>query len=60
MIKLNTILYNVSLEAISGNTDILISGIEFDSREVKKGAVFIAVRGSRVDGHEFIEQAINQ
>ena len=60
MIKLNTILYNVSLEAISGNTDILISGIEFDSREVKKGAVFIAVRGSRVDGHEFIEQALNQ
>ena len=60
MIKLNTILYNVSLEAISGNTDVLISGVEFDSRKVNSGDVFVAVRGANVDGHNFIQQAIQK
>lgn len=60
MFRLNTILYNVSLEAVSGNTDINIAGIQFDSRKVESKDVFVAVRGTNVDGHDFIEQALDK
>jgi UDP-N-acetylmuramoyl-L-alanyl-D-glutamate--2,6-diaminopimelate ligase len=53
-------LYNVSLEAVSGNTDINIAGIQFDSRKVESKDVFVAVRGTNVDGHDFIEQALDK
>lgn len=36
-----------------------IESVQTDSRKIKKGDVFIAVRGMGVDGHQFIEQAIN-
>ena len=37
-----------------------VSGIESDSRQVKKDNLFVAVRGVTVDGHTFIAQAISQ
>lgn len=56
--KLNKILYGVSLEAVSGPTDIDISGIDFDSRNIKSNWAFIAVPGTKVDGHDFIDKAV--
>ena len=35
-----------------------VSSITFDSRKVKKDSLFIAIRGTAVDGHDFIAQAI--
>ena len=52
-------MYNVSLKAISGNTDIMVAGIEFDSRNVAPEGLFVAVKGTMVDGHDFIEQALD-
>jgi len=37
-----------------------VSGVESDSRQVKKDNLFVAVRGASVDGHDFIGQAIAQ
>ena len=42
-----------------GNTDIEISGIAYDSRKVKPGYLFIAIKGFETDGHKYIESAIN-
>lgn len=45
---------------INGPKDVSIKGITQDSREVKKGFLFVAVRGSKVNGHDFIEEAIEK
>lgn len=55
---LSDILYKVSLQAVSGITDIDIQNIVFDSRQVKRGSLFVAIGGTQVDGHNFIEKAI--
>ena len=60
MKKLSDILYKVRTAALSGNTDIDINGIAIDSRKVKQGFLFIAVKGWAVDGHHFIDKAIEQ
>ncbi|NNC94157.1 MAG: UDP-N-acetylmuramoyl-L-alanyl-D-glutamate--2,6-diaminopimelate ligase [Chitinophagales bacterium] len=55
---LRDILYGCSIKEVIGSTDVRVKGISFDSRKVKSGSVFIAVKGVNVDGHDFIEQAI--
>ncbi|MEZ4788081.1 MAG: UDP-N-acetylmuramoyl-L-alanyl-D-glutamate--2,6-diaminopimelate ligase [Flavobacterium haoranii] len=57
---LKDILYKVHLEAVQGATDIAVNKIEFDSRKVELNDVFVAIRGSLSDGHDFIEKAVNQ
>ena len=56
---LKDILYKVSVNAVYGDTNIEVSQITFDSREVEKGAVFVAQKGVSADGHLYIEKAIN-
>lgn len=55
---LQNILYKVGLLAVHGALELELSQIDFDSRAVKQGAVFVAVKGTQVDGHEFIAKAI--
>ncbi|MEM9856796.1 MAG: UDP-N-acetylmuramoyl-L-alanyl-D-glutamate--2,6-diaminopimelate ligase [Bacteroidota bacterium] len=55
---LKDILYKVSLVSTSGSMDREVSEIAFDSRKVKQGTLFVAVRGTQVDGHDFIRKAI--
>lgn len=55
---LSDILYKVSLQTVSGKTDLEITGIEFDSRKVQPGQLFVAIPGTQVDGHTFIDKAI--
>ena len=57
---LRDILYKVSIRSVAGSTDVEIKGIEIDSRKTKPGSLFIAVRGVAVDGHEFIEKAMEK
>ncbi|MBD3723909.1 MAG: UDP-N-acetylmuramoyl-L-alanyl-D-glutamate--2,6-diaminopimelate ligase [Flavobacteriaceae bacterium] len=57
---LKDILYKVHLEAVQGTTDIAVNKIEFDSRKVELNDVFVAIRGTLSDGHDFIEKAVNQ
>jgi UDP-N-acetylmuramoyl-L-alanyl-D-glutamate--2,6-diaminopimelate ligase len=55
---LSDILYKVKLESVAGSTHMAISSVTFDSRKVKKDALFVAVRGLTADGHTFIDKAI--
>src|ERR1700741_2678948 len=55
---LTDILYKAGLEEIIGTTNIAVSAIAFDSRKVKKDSLFVATRGTAVDGHSFITQSI--
>ncbi|MDI9339324.1 MAG: UDP-N-acetylmuramoyl-L-alanyl-D-glutamate--2,6-diaminopimelate ligase [Sediminibacterium sp.] len=55
---LSDILYKVRLEEVVGSTHMAVSAVAFDSRKVKKDSVFVATRGTTVDGHAFIEKAI--
>ena len=43
---------------IVGNPDIDIKGVEIDSRKIQQGKMFIAMRGTQVDGHNYIDKAI--
>lgn len=58
MKKLSDILYRAGVTRIEGNPHREISGIRFDSRQVRPGDLFIAVRGTQADGHHFIEKAL--
>jgi len=58
MIPLKDILYGVGLTDVMGSTDLIIGNICFDSRKVSSGDVFIAVRGTITDGHEYIDSAV--
>ncbi|MEL1253166.1 UDP-N-acetylmuramoyl-L-alanyl-D-glutamate--2,6-diaminopimelate ligase [Flavobacterium sp. DGU38] len=55
---LKDILYKVAIESVTGSTDIAIHKIDFDSRKIEKNDVFIAIRGTLSDGHDYIEKAI--
>ena len=56
---LKDILYKVAIEAVNGSTEIPVNKIEFDSRKIQENDVFVAIRGTVSDGHDFIEKAIN-
>lgn len=55
---LKDILYKVAIEAVMGSTDIAVNKIDFDSRKIESKDVFVAIRGSISDGHDFIGKAI--
>jgi len=60
MISLQDILYKVRLLAVEGNMEAEVKDIQIDSRKVTTGSVFVAIRGVQVDGHHFINKAIEQ
>ncbi|MDP5026900.1 MAG: UDP-N-acetylmuramoyl-L-alanyl-D-glutamate--2,6-diaminopimelate ligase [Flavobacterium sp.] len=55
---LKDILYKVAIEAVHGTTDIAISKIEFDSRKIELNDVFVAIKGTLSNGHDYIEKAL--
>ncbi len=57
--ELKEILYKVPLQEVRGNTNIEIQGIHFDSREIRDGFLFVAIKGQNNDGHDFISQVID-
>ncbi|WP_281540952.1 UDP-N-acetylmuramoyl-L-alanyl-D-glutamate--2,6-diaminopimelate ligase [Maribacter aestuarii] len=56
---LKDILFGVSLTAVSGTTNCRINAICFDSRKVSLDDVFVAIKGTQTDGHQYIEKSIN-
>ena len=55
---LREILYKVEINSVIGSTSLSINKIEFDSRLISDGDMYIAITGVNVDGHSFISQAI--
>lgn len=56
--KLSELLKNVKPIAVHGDIDIDIKGVNIDSRKIENGHLFIAMKGTQVDGHKFINKAI--
>ena len=56
--KLDALLSNIASIKIDGPLDREITAIAYDSRRVKPGTLFVALRGEKVDGSQFVEQAI--
>ena len=56
---LKDILYKAGLTAVSGDTNVMVNAIHFDSRKVEMDDVFVAISGTQVDGHRFISNAVN-
>jgi UDP-N-acetylmuramoyl-L-alanyl-D-glutamate--2,6-diaminopimelate ligase len=59
MKTIKDILYKVSVEGVLGTTSNTVSGIYFDSRDVKLDSLYVAQKGELLDGHDFISQAID-
>ena len=57
MKNLQDILYRSGVVAVKGQLDCSVESVVSDSRQVKNGSLFTAVRGTQVDGHQFIEKA---
>ena len=58
--KLLDLLQDIEIVRIIGNTEIEVTGIQFDSRKVEVGNIFVAQQGTTVDGHTFIAQCVEQ
>lgn len=56
--KLSELLKNIRPTAIIGKQDVDIKGVNIDSRKIAEGHLFIAMKGTQVDGHRFIPKAI--
>lgn len=56
--RLDDLLKNIEAVSTKGTGDGEITDVVFDSREVKEGSLFVAIKGDKSDGHSFIEDAI--
>lgn len=58
--RLNNLLARLKFITLTGSEQTQITGIESDSRKVEKGFLFVAVKGTATDGHQYIETAIEK
>ena len=56
--KLEALLKNVATINVDGSLDREVTAVAYDSRRVKQGAIFVAMKGEKVDGAQFVENAI--
>ncbi len=57
---LKDILYKTRIVEVVGSTNIAITSIHFDSRKIEKDSLFIAVKGTQNDGHQYIDETISK
>lgn len=57
--NLRKIIENVDVEKVEGRLDIEVDNIEYDSRKCKENSLFVAIDGFNVDGHDYVNNAIN-
>ncbi len=56
---LQELIKNITPKEVKGSLENEITGINLDSRLIEKGHIFVAMRGTQVDGHKFIGKAID-
>ncbi|MCH4833998.1 MULTISPECIES: UDP-N-acetylmuramoyl-L-alanyl-D-glutamate--2,6-diaminopimelate ligase [Flavobacterium] len=57
--NLKDLLYKVPIEEVQGSTTKTVNQIHFDSRKIETNDIFVAIRGTLSDGHQYIEKAIS-
>jgi len=57
---LNDIIKTLKVTTVIGQTDINITGVDIDSRQVEPGHLFMAIAGTQTDGHQYIPKAIEK
>src|SRR4030067_2269865 len=60
MITIDEIVKSTGGKLIHGNREFTASGISIDSRNIKEGELFVAIKGDVFDGHTFIEEALKK
>ena len=60
LMQLKTLLAAIPARQVIGPLDRSVESIAYDSRRVQKNGLFVALRGEKTDGHQFIEQAIEK
>lgn len=60
MALLKDILYKVTINAVVGSTGVQVRALDFDSRNISQGDVFVAIKGTLTDGHKYIYLAIEK
>uniref|UniRef100_A0A7V4E4I2 UDP-N-acetylmuramoyl-tripeptide--D-alanyl-D-alanine ligase n=1 Tax=candidate division WOR-3 bacterium TaxID=2052148 RepID=A0A7V4E4I2_UNCW3 len=60
MLKISEILKATKGTVINNFSDFLITGINIDSRKIKTGELFVAIKGKNFDGHDFIKESITK
>lgn len=58
--NLKDLLQDINFTCLHGDENVNISGIQFDSRQVKAGDLFVATVGTHVDGHDYIAKAVER
>ena len=58
--KLSEIIKNISVKTVEGPADVDIVDVDIDSRRVAEGHLFVAIRGTQTDGHQYIGKAVEQ
>ncbi|MEO1655645.1 MAG: Mur ligase domain-containing protein, partial [Bacteroidota bacterium] len=60
MFQLDDLIEGLALNRLQKGTESLIRDIQFDSRKVDTGSLFVAIVGSQTDGHQYIQSALDQ
>ena len=58
--RLKELLQGIDVQSVAGDLAVEVSGVQYDSRVVEAGSVFVAIHGGRIDGNTFIPQALNR
>ena len=58
--KLETLIKDIKIKSLTGDLQCDITGVNIDSRLIKPGHLFVALRGTQTDGHTYIGKAIAQ
>ena len=58
--KLSDIIRDIPVTGIKGSADVDITDVNIDSRRIGPGQLFVALRGTQTDGHQYIDKAISQ
>jgi UDP-N-acetylmuramoyl-L-alanyl-D-glutamate--2,6-diaminopimelate ligase len=56
--NLKTLLSQIETLGTDGSVNVEVTGVQYDSRRVTRGNIFVALKGERTDGHAFVEQAV--
>ena len=60
MIKLKQLLEGIEYEQIQGDRELEITSVEFDSRKIQEGCLFLCIKGANFDGHRAALEAVKK